>query len=89
MYTSFSHLNLLNEKNFRPVQNERFCRRKINVTQKLNFALERLQNNVGKGENAGYCIQNYIVFKSFLPRVVKSQDFRAQPSTGEIQERYE
>ena len=40
----------------------------INVTEKLKLALKRLENIVGKGENAGY--QNFSfshnVFKSFL-----------------------
>ena len=27
---------------------------KINVTQKLKFVLERVENILGKGENAGY-----------------------------------
>ena len=35
---------------------------KINVTKKLKFVLGRVENIVGKGENAGY----HNVFKSFL-----------------------
>ena len=35
---------------------------KMNVTQKLIFALERVENIVGKGENAGY----HNVFKRLL-----------------------
>ena len=33
---------------------------KINVTEKLHFALERVENIVGKGGNAGY--QHFLLF---------------------------
>ena len=33
---------------------------KINVTQKLNFIVERVKNNVGKEKNAGY--QHFLLF---------------------------
>ena len=33
---------------------------KINVTQKLKFVLERVENILGKGENAGY--QHFLLF---------------------------
>ena len=37
---------------------------KINVSQNLNFVLERVENISGKGENAGY--QHFLLFiKSF------------------------
>ena len=32
----------------------------INVTEKLKFVLERLENIVGKGENAGY--QHFLLY---------------------------
>ena len=35
---------------------------KINVTEKMKFVLERFENIVGKGENAGY----HYVFKSLF-----------------------
>ena len=49
---------------------------KINVTEKLKFLLGRVENIVGKGENAGY--QHFILFlkffsKGFITRVVKSR----------------
>ena len=49
----------------------------INVTKKLKFVLGRVENIVGKGENAGY--QNFLLFpqcfqKAFLKRVIKSCD---------------
>ena len=37
-----------------------FADYKINVTQKLKFDLERVENIVGKGENAGY--QHFLFF---------------------------
>ena len=44
---------------------------KINVTQNLNFVLRRVENILGKGENAGY--QYFLLFpkmfsKSFFPK---------------------
>ena len=32
----------------------------INVTQTLKFVMGRIENNVGKGENAGY--QHFLIF---------------------------
>ena len=37
-----------------------FADDKINVTQTLKFALERIENMVGKEENAGY--QHFLLF---------------------------
>ena len=37
-----------------------FADSKTNVTQKLNFVLGRVENIVGKGENAGY--QHFLLF---------------------------
>ena len=37
---------------------------KINVTQKLNFVTDRVENIVGKGENAGY--QHFFPFLTFF-----------------------
>ena len=31
-----------------------FADKKLDVIEKLNFVMERLENFVGKGENAGY-----------------------------------
>ena len=49
---------------------------KINQTQILNFVLERVENIVGKGENAGY--QHFLLFSQyfldFYFRVVESRD---------------
>ena len=38
----------------------RFADDQMNVTQKLKFALGRVENNEGKGENAGY--QHFLLF---------------------------
>ena len=39
---------------------EGFADDKMNVTWKLNFVLGRVENMVGKGENAGY--QHFLLF---------------------------
>ena len=51
---------------------------KINVTEKLKFVLGRVENILGKGENAGY--QHLLLFpimfsKGLYFRVVKSRSF--------------
>ena len=46
---------------FRLIQIESICRRqKIDVAEKLKFVLGRVENIVGKGENAGY--QHFLLF---------------------------
>ena len=52
-----------------------FADDKINVTEKLKFVLGREENNLGKGENAGY--QHFLLFpkcfqKASFSRSVKS-----------------
>ena len=37
-----------------------FADNKINMTEKMKFVLERVENIVGKGENAGY--QHFLPF---------------------------
>ena len=54
-----------------------FADNKINVTQKFEYVYWKVENIVGKGENAGY--QHFILFttmfwKGFFLRVVKSWD---------------
>ena len=54
-----------------------FADNNLNVYQKLKFAFERVENIVGKGENAGY--QHFLLFpqyfqKASFSRVVKSRD---------------
>ena len=54
-----------------------FADNKINVIQRLKFALRRVENIVGKGENAGY--QHFLLFPTMFAegsffRIVKSRD---------------
>ena len=54
-----------------------FADNKTNVTEKLKFVLGRVENIVGKGENAGY--QHLLPFSTmfsngFFLKVVKSQE---------------
>ena len=42
------------------VRIESICRRQINVTQTIESVFHRVENNVGKGENAGY--QHFLLF---------------------------
>ena len=41
-----------------------FADDKINVTQKLKFVFRRVENNVGKRENAGY--QHFLLFPQYF-----------------------
>ena len=41
-----------------------FADDKINVTEKLNFVFGRVENIVGKGENAGY--QHFLLFPQYF-----------------------
>ena len=45
-----------------------FVDNKLNVTEKLKFVLERVENIVGKGENAGYqpFLLSHNIFKNHL-----------------------
>ena len=43
-----------------------FAGDKIDVTEKLKFVLERVENIVGKGENAGY--QHFLLFPQCFPK---------------------
>ena len=49
-----------------------FADDKVNVTQLFQYVFDRVENFVGKGENAGY--QHFLVFNDFLARVVKTRD---------------
>ena len=53
------------------VQLKAFAEDEINVTQKLKFVFGRVENIVGKGENAGY--QHFLTMfsKGFFLKVVK------------------
>ena len=57
----FNTLNPLpDNKILDPTKLKAFADNKINVTQKLNFYLGRVENIAGKGENAGY--QHFLLF---------------------------
>ena len=54
-----------------------FTDNKFNVAQIGQYFIDRVDNNVGKGENAGY--QHFLLFpqcfsKGFTSRIVKSRD---------------
>ena len=54
-----------------------FADNKLNITKMTTFLFDRVENFVGKGENAGD--QDFLLFRqcfteAFFPRVVKSQD---------------
>ena len=56
---------------------KRFADNKIDATEKLKFVLERVENIVGKGENAGY--QHFLLFpqcfqKTSLSGSLKNRD---------------
>ena len=60
-YDYFKWLNTLpNNKILDWSKLKTFADEKINVTQYLNFVFGRVENNVGKGENAGY--QHFLLF---------------------------
>ena len=44
-----------------------FADNKINVTKKLKFVLGKVENIVGKGENAGY--QHFLLFPQHFQKV--------------------
>ena len=44
-----------------------FADDKINVTEKLKFVLEMVENTVGKGENAGY--QRFLLFTQYFQKL--------------------
>ena len=59
---------LPNDKILNQSKMKDFADEKVNATEKLNFVLGRVENIVGKGENAAY--QHFLLFlqcfKSFL-----------------------
>jgi hypothetical protein len=55
-----------------------FADNNTNVTYKMNYVVRRVENIVGKGENAGY--QQFLLFpqclqKGLFARDVQSRDF--------------
>ena len=77
MYTKHSFDSLPNNKDLGWSKFKAFADDKINVGKKLKTVYGRVENIVGKGENAGY--QHFLLFlqcfqKSFLLGVLKSQN---------------
>ena len=48
---------------------------KINVTEKLKIVLGRVENIVGKGENAGY--QHFLLFLQFVQKAFSKGRLRS------------
>ena len=53
-FNSFLYNSLPNDKIFDRSKLKAFADDKINMTEKMEFVLGRLENIVGNGENAGY-----------------------------------
>ena len=58
-----------------------FAHDKINVTEKMKFSLGRVENIVGKGENAGY--QHFLVF----PQCFQKASFSGTLKVGIVWQR--
>ena len=50
----------LYQQNFQMVEIDSICRQQNKTDLKINFALGRVENILGKGENAGY--QHFLLF---------------------------
>ena len=60
-FLSAKVLTLYQMTHFQTVPNRKqYADDEINVTQNLKFVFERVENMVGKGENAGY--QHFLLF---------------------------
>ena len=69
---------MLDWSNFKAFGND-----KINVTQKLRYVYGRVENNVGKGENAGY--QHFSFSHNvFTIGIVKSLDCVVRSYTNHV-----
>ena len=53
-----------------PNQSIKFCRRKLNVAKIMNSVSGRVENIVGKGENAGY--QHFLLFQQCFQKALSS-----------------
>ena len=60
------HLTLPNDKFFNWSKLKAFADDKINASQKLKYVLGRVENIMGKGENAGY--QHFLLFPQCFPK---------------------
>ena len=68
------NIPLPNDKMFDQSKLKEFADDKINVTQKLKFAGERVENFIGKGENAGY--QYFVLFPQCFQKTFTSVSFK-------------
>ena len=67
--TNYTGLNSLpNDKISDFYKLEAIADNKRNVTQKLKFAVERVENIAGEGENAGY--QHFLLFPECFPKTL-------------------
>ena len=68
------HLFFTKRQNFRLVQIESICRRYNKCELKIEIALGRVENIVGKRENAGY--QHFLLFPQCFQKVFLSGSFK-------------
>ena len=66
MSLSGKGLTLYERAKFRPVQLKAFAEDKLNMVQNFKLVLGRVENTVGKGENAGH--QYFFLFPQCLPK---------------------
>ena len=72
---SIKHINFLpNDKISDWSKLRAFADDKIDVTEKLKFVLGRVENIVGKGENAGY--QHFLLFPSCFHKASFSESLK-------------
>ena len=57
----------ISPQNFSLGKIERNCTRQFNLTERGHFFFDRIENFVGKGENAGY--QHFLLFPKCFPKV--------------------
>ena len=73
--------SLPNEKSVDQSKMKAFADGKINVPKKLKFVLRRVENIVGKGENAGY--QHFLLF----PQCFQKLSFSGSLKVGNVRYR--
>ena len=83
MFVTISKTNFIIDETFNSLSNDKildlsklkaFADENLDVNEKLKFALERVENIVGKGENAGY--QHFLLFPTMFSKgfFLKSTD---------------
>ena len=61
--------SLPNDKIVEVTKLKAFADDKLNIAKMMNSLFDRVENTVGKGENAGY--QHFLLFLQCFPRVAK------------------